>query len=132
MEAPARTSKDTQEVVPAPAEAASPAAHVPGQRQSWVFDGDFYRSVLPQLIAGQGRKRGSDVPVVELRLADGIALDLCKILRLAERWMCVSYYRDSSCHDEDIAFVPYGAVARVQVSMHAPDRRRLGFRVDEE
>ena len=46
--------------------------------------------------------------------------------------MSVSYYRDDRCQDEDIAFVPYAAVARVQVSMHPADRRRLGFRADEE
>jgi hypothetical protein len=107
---------------------AAPHPAEPGtHRAGWVFDADFYRSVLQQLVSRESADREA-VPVVELRLSDGTVLDVCQIMRLDERWMALSYYRDpGDCRDQDVAFVPYGAVARIHLSIHPPGRRTLGF-----
>src|SRR5574341_1750905 len=104
------------------------------RRSTWqerrVFDAGFYRTVLPWWIRTQceGKLRG--VPVVELRLADGAVLDVCHLVNLADQWMAISHFRDAeTCDDMDMAFIRYETVMRINVSMHDPKSRRIGFDV---
>ena len=95
-----------------------------------MFDANFYRSVLPWWIRTQCEGKPEGIPVVELRLADGAVLDLCHIVNLAEEWMAVSHFRDlGKCDDMDLAFVRYESVMRIDLSIHDPRSRRIGFDV---
>jgi hypothetical protein len=95
-----------------------------------MFDANFYRTVLPGWVKTQCEGRPEGVPVVELRLADGAALDLCHIVSLDGQWMAVSHFRDiETCDDMDLAFLRYETVTRIGLSMHDPKSRRIGFNV---
>ena len=95
-----------------------------------MFDANFHRSVLPEWIKTQCEGKPEGIPVVELRLADGALLDLCHIVNLADQWMAVAHFRDlGSCDEMDLAFVRFETVVRVDLSMHDPRSRRIGFDV---
>lgn len=98
-----------------------------------MFDRTFYRGALPERVEQQCAMKTGQIPVVELRLADGATLDICHIVHLAEPWFAVAYYRDAAnCDDMDLVFLPYQAVTRVALSMHDPRSRRLGFKLEHE
>ena len=93
-----------------------------------MFEPAFYQNVLPDRVRQVCSERPSHVPVVEFRLADGTTLDVCHIVHLADKWLAVAYFRDSSAYqDMDIAFLGYEMVLRVMLSLHDPRARRLGF-----
>lgn len=95
-----------------------------------MFDANFYRSVLPWWIKTQCEGKPEGIPVVELRLADGAVLDLCHVVNLAEQWMAVSHFRNvTNCEEMDMAFVRLETVMRIDLSMHDPKSRRIGFDV---
>lgn len=92
------------------------------------FDTKFYQEVLPQRVARECQGRPGDIPVVNLYLSNGRMLDVCHIPHLADRWFAAQYFRDSeTCADMDVAFVPYGLVTLVTVSLHNPASRKMGF-----
>ena len=93
-----------------------------------MFEPSFYQTVLPDRVRQECGQRPDHVPVVEFRLAGGTTLDVCHIVHLADKWLAVAYFRDSSaCQDMDIAFLGYEMVLRVMLSLHDPRARRLGF-----
>ena len=97
-----------------------------------MFGPEFYRTVLPDRIRQECAARPGQVPVVQLKLGDGAALDVCHIIHLADRWLAVAYFRDTErCEEMDIAFLAYEFVTRVTFSLHDPRARRLGFRIAE-
>ena len=97
-----------------------------------MFDPGFYQTVLPDRVKQQCAMQSGHVPVVEFRLADGTALDVCHIVHLADKWLAVAYFRDASaCQEMDLAFFGYEMVARVTLSMHDPRSRRLGFEIGQ-
>ena len=52
------------------------------------------------------------------------------MLFLAEGWLAVAYYRDGSRDGGlDTAFLPYGLITRVTVSLHPKSSRKAGFTV---
>ena len=95
-----------------------------------MFDAAFYRTALPALVRAECEARPERVPVVELHLASGRVLDLCHISHLADAWVACHYFRDTeTCEEMDVAFLPYGLISMVTVSLHHPEKRRLGFDV---
>ena len=96
-----------------------------------MFDSAFYTTVFPQLVQQECRRQAEKVAVVELLLGDGGTLDICHVLQLADKWLAVAFFRDpKTCEDMDMAFLPYELVARVTVSFHSPQTRKLGFSVE--
>jgi hypothetical protein len=97
-----------------------------------MFDAAFFQTVFPERLQVQCQAQPERVPVVELHLADGTKLDVCHFAFLAESWLAVAYYRDGRSDPElDTAFLPYGLIARVTVSLHPIESRKLGFRAQE-
>ena len=89
---------------------------------------DFYKAVLPDRIERECQRQPGGVPVVQFRLADGTTLDVCHIVHLADIWLGLAAYCDTTtCEEMDIVFVPYEAVTRVTLSLHDPSARRIGF-----
>ena len=94
------------------------------------FDANFYQEVLPHRVARECQGRPGAIPVVNLYLSNGRMLDLCHIPHLADRWFAAQHFRDSeTCADMDVAFVPYGLVLLVTVSLHNPASRKIGFNI---
>ena len=97
-----------------------------------MFDAAFYREVIPERVTAECQGRPDAVPVVKLQLANGQVLDLCHIVHLADDWFAVKHFRDAeTCDDMDFAFLPYGLVGLITVSIHHPTQRRIGFSLEE-
>ena len=93
-----------------------------------MFDAAFYTTAFPDLVQQECRRQSGQVPVVEFRLGDGTTLDVCHVMQLADRWMVLAFFRDpKTCEDMDIAFLPYELVVRINISLHNPRSRRIGF-----
>jgi hypothetical protein len=97
-----------------------------------MFDAEFYRATLPDMLRTQCEGRPEMVPVIELHLANGRTLDVCHILHLGSDWMACAYFRAvETCDDMDVAFLPYGLVGMITLSLHPLSTRRLGFSVSQ-
>lgn len=95
-----------------------------------MFDASFYQTVLTDGVQAECAGKPDMVPVVELHLATGTILDLCHIIRLADDWMACRFFRNpEDCEDMDVAFLPYGLVNLVTVSLHHVESRRVGFQL---
>lgn len=93
-----------------------------------MFDSDFYTEVLPQLVKTECAIGNSDVPVVELRLADGTMLDVCHILYLGPGWLAAACYPFGGPSSPLVTeFIRYDFVTRVTVSVQDTQKRQLGF-----
>ena len=97
-----------------------------------MFDANFYAETLPDLVQAECLRQPEKTPVVKLRLGDGGELDVCHVAQLAARWLAVTFFRDAErCDDMDVCFLPYELVARVTVSLHPRQTRKLGFSIEE-
>lgn len=93
-----------------------------------MFDAAFFQTVFLERLRLECQAQPDRVPVVELHLADGTKLDICHIALLAESWLAVAHFRDAKNDPElDTAFLPYGLIARVSVSLRPLASRKLGF-----
>ncbi|MFH0943765.1 MAG: hypothetical protein V2A76_01090 [Planctomycetota bacterium] len=99
------------------------------------FDADFFRSQFPNLLPPA---EGKPVPPrphpysVTLVLGDGMAqLDLYQIEELSEQWALVSVQEGNGFADVGgparYVFVPYAAIARVEVSGSESRLAPIGF-----
>ncbi len=93
-----------------------------------MFDAQFYAKALPQLVVGACSDRSDCTPVVQLHLTDGTVLEVGDVLQLAEGWLGLALHRSEICTGNELAFLPYGVVTRVGVSLHSGEARRIGFR----
>ena len=93
-----------------------------------MFDGEFYRQVLPDRVGQQCQGRKDVVPVVLLHLNNGQVLDLCHIAHTDKEWFSVLYFRDiETCEDMDAAIMPYELVSFITISTAEASKRKLGF-----
>ena len=90
---------------------------------------DFFRTQLADRVRARCSDE-ADVPVVQLRLADGTTLDVCHIPTIERLWLAVEAFRDpETCEDMDLVFIPYETVTRVTVSARPQRERPIGFRM---
>jgi hypothetical protein len=93
-----------------------------------MFDRQFFGSVLQEHVRAEIAANPGKAPVVELHLMGGATLDLCHVVRLADAWVAVAYFcREDVFDDVDIAFLPYGTITRVTLTMRSKEERRIGF-----
>lgn len=70
------------------------------------------------------------LPVLELHLADGQALDVCHVVAIAPAWVALAVYECSpsgSARKMRTEIVPYGMIARITVSTERASGHPLGF-----
>jgi hypothetical protein len=93
-----------------------------------MFDRQFFGTILPEHVRAEVSANAGKVPVIELFLVGGAVLDLCHVVRLADTWVAVAHFcRDDAFDDTDIAFIPYGTIVRVSLSMRDAKDREIGF-----
>lgn len=98
-----------------------------------MFDRQFFGAILPEHVRTMASAEPERAPVVQLALAGGLTLDLCHIVRLADGWVAVAHYcREGEWEEHEVAFIPYGTIARVTLAMRSREEREIGFRVDEQ
>jgi len=95
------------------------------------FGPAFFLTVLADRVQQQCKQQPDAIPVVELHLADGTTLDLCHVAGVGPQWIAALYYRDrETCEEMDTAFVPYGLITRLTISMWHRSQRKIGFDVE--
>ncbi len=93
-----------------------------------MFDRLFFASVLPEHVRSEITSNPGKVPIIELHLMNGSTLDLCHVVRLSDTWVAVAHFcRDDAFDDTDIAFLPYGTIIRVSLTLRDPKEREIGF-----
>ena len=93
-----------------------------------MFDRVFFGTILPEHVRAETGANPGKVPIIELYLVSGAVLDLCHVVRLADAWVAVAHFcRDDVDDDVDIAFLPYGTIARVSLTMRDAKEREIGF-----
>ena len=93
-----------------------------------MFDRLFFGTVLPEHVRTEVAANTGKVPVIELHLVGGTVLDLCHVVRLSDTWVAVAHFcREDVFDDADIAFIPYGTIVRVSLSMRDAKEREIGF-----
>lgn len=97
-----------------------------------MLNANFYAETLPGLVQSECQRQPDMTPVVELRLADATVLDACHVIRLADGWFAVAYFREpETCDDMDICFLSYELVTRITVALHDRQARKLGFSIEQ-
>ncbi|MEX1157478.1 MAG: hypothetical protein WEC79_00945 [Thermomicrobiales bacterium] len=95
-----------------------------------MFDRVFFGTILSEHVRSESAANPGKVPIIELYLVGGAVLDLCHVVRLADTWVAVAHFcREDVFDDTDIAFLPYGTIARVSLSMREAKEREIGFSV---
>mgnify|MGYP003578027106 CR=1 FL=1 len=93
-----------------------------------MFDRQFFSTILPEHVRAEAAANPGKVPIIELYLTSGAVLDLCHVVRLAETWVAVAHFcHEDDFDDADLAFLPYGTIARVELTMHDENERQIGF-----
>jgi hypothetical protein len=94
------------------------------------FGPAFFATILVDRVRAACEQQPDHIPVVELQLADGLALDLCHVPGIEPQWLAVQVYRDrETCEEMDLVLVPYALITRVTVSMWHPNQRPIGFQL---
>jgi len=93
-----------------------------------MFDRVFFSTILPEHVRSEVAANHGKVPVIELHLVGGTVLDLCHVVRLSDTWVAVAHFcREDVFDDADVAFIPYGTIVRVSLSMRDSKEREIGF-----
>jgi hypothetical protein len=93
-----------------------------------MFDRQFFSTILPEHVRAEVAANSGKVPIIELYLNSGAVLDLCHVVRLSDAWLAVAHF----CHDDTpeetgVAFLPYGTILRVALTMRDENERQIGF-----
>ena len=93
-----------------------------------MFDRLFFGTILPEHVRSEAAASPDKVPIIQLYLTSGAVLDLCHVVRLADAWLAVAHFcRDDDFDDTDLAFLPYGTILRVSLTMRDKNEREIGF-----
>lgn len=93
-----------------------------------VFDSEFFQVILPSYVESLATGHRDQVPVLQVHLADGSVLDICRIVGAAAQWVAVAFFREPlSCDEVDIAFLRYNLITRVTVCLPHRSARTIGF-----
>ncbi|HEX5166307.1 MAG TPA: hypothetical protein VFV93_12975 [Thermomicrobiales bacterium] len=93
-----------------------------------MFDRQFFAAILPEHVRAEVAANPGKVPIIELFLLSGAVLDLCHVVRLADAWVAVAHFCHEDRYDDtDIAFLPYGTITRVSLTMRDAKEREIGF-----
>jgi hypothetical protein len=93
-----------------------------------MFDRQFFASILSEHVRAEVAANPGRVPIIELYLVSGAVLDLCHVVRLADAWVAVAHFCDEDRFDKtDIAFLPYGTITRVSLTLRDEKEREIGF-----
>lgn len=93
-----------------------------------MFDRSFFSTILPEHVRSEVAGNPGKVPIIDIHLMNGTILDLCHVVRLADTWVAVAHFcRDDTFDDTDIAFLPYGTITRVSLTLRDQKEREIGF-----
>lgn len=92
------------------------------------FGPSFFLGHLGRFVRDRCPDATENLPLVQVRLADGETLDVCHIIGVAPRWVMLAV-RDAGSHHEGMAveLVPYEIIRRVSIGSKRPEGSSIGF-----
>jgi len=89
------------------------------------FDSLFFKSAFDAIVERAGK--GADK--LTLYLSDGTTFDVCDLVELADAYMVVRGYRESTdtC-DLAMTILPYGLIYRLELGAKETSSTRVGFK----
>lgn len=93
-----------------------------------TFGPSFFLGYLARFVRDHCPDPKENLPMVEVRLADGESLDLCHIIGVSPRWVMLAV-RDAASHQHDmgIEIVPFELVRRVSIRTRHTEGASAGF-----
>ena len=96
--------------------------------QTWTFGPSFFLGHLGRFVRDHCPSPDEQLPLVQIRLVDGRALDLCHIIGVSPRWVMLAV-RESSTRPTDMAIeiVPFQMVQGVHIGSRRGEGCAVGF-----
>jgi hypothetical protein len=93
-----------------------------------TFGPSFFMGHLGRFVRDRCPDPKENLPLVQLRLADGETLDVCHIIGVSPRWVMLAV-RDAASHQDGMAIelVPYELVRRVCIRTRRAEGASIGF-----
>lgn len=92
------------------------------------FGPSFFLRELGGFVRDHCPEKSEQLPVVQIRLADGETLHLCHIMGVSPRWVMLAVH-DAAHHRAEmvVEFVPYEMIRRVCIGSRAAESAAVGF-----
>ena len=92
------------------------------------FGPSFFLGDLGRFVRDRCPDAAEQLPVVQIRLADGETLALCHIMGVSPRWVMLAVH-DGATHGEGMAveLVPYEIIRRVYIGTRRAEGAAVGF-----
>ena len=93
-----------------------------------AFGPSFFLGHLGRFVRDRCPDASENLPLVEVRLANGETLDVCHIIGVSPRWVMLAV-RDATSHRDGMAveLVPYEIVHRVGIATRHGEGSSIGF-----
>ena len=93
-----------------------------------AFGPSFFLGHLGRFVRDRCPEASENLPLVEVRLANGETLDVCHIIGVSPRWVMLAV-RDATSHRDGMAveLVPYEIVHRVGIATRHGEGSSIGF-----
>ena len=93
-----------------------------------AFGPSFFLGHLGRFVRDRCPDPAENLPMVQVRLADGDTLDVCHIIGVSPRWVMLAV-RDDAGHQDGMAveLVPYETIRRVCIGTRRTEGASIGF-----
>ena len=93
-----------------------------------AFGPSFFLGQLGRFVRDRCPDASENLPLVQVRLADGETLDVCHIIGVSPRWVMLAV-RDAASHRDGMAvqFVAYDTIHRVGIATRHAEGSSIGF-----
>ena len=93
-----------------------------------AFGPSFFLGQLGRFVRDRCPEATENLPLVQLRLADGQTVDVCHIVGVSPRWVMLAVRDEGSQRDHmAIELVPYELIRRVGIATRRGDTASIGF-----
>jgi len=93
-----------------------------------AFGPSFFLGHLGRFVRDRCPDAAEQLPLVQVHLADGVALDVCHIIGVSPHWVMLAV-RDGTGHRDEMAveLVPYPIIRRVGIASKRNEASSIGF-----
>lgn len=93
-----------------------------------AFGPSFFLGHLGHFVRDRCPEPTENLPLVQVRLADGETLDICHIIGVSPQWVMLAVHDDTNQRDGmAIEFVPYEQIRRVGIATRGSAAASIGF-----
>ena len=95
---------------------------------AWTFGPSFFLGHLGRFVRDRCPDPKEDLPLVQLRLANGEVLDVCHIIGVSPRWVMLAV-RDAANHQDSMAIevVPFEHIRGITIRTRHAGGGAVGF-----